>query len=90
METITNPAEENLNKKVKVDFQYFIQSAVQKKIPWNCLTIFLTDLATTLDESRQVIKILVQELEKWVVSSELLKFENESIYFVNEVSSNHI
>ena len=70
MDPITNPAEENVNKKVKVDFQYFIQSAVQKNISWNSLAISLTDLAPTLDQSRQVIKILVQELEKWVTKAE--------------------
>ena len=70
METITNHAEENVNKKVKVDFQYFIQSVLQKNISWNSLAISLTDLAPTLDQSRQVIKILVHELEKWVTKAE--------------------
>ena len=60
-----------LDKKLLVDFNCFIQSAVQKNLSWSCLTIFLTDLATTLDESRQVIKILVQELEKWVTKEEI-------------------
>ena len=65
--------EENVHEKVMVDFHYFIQSAVQKNISWNSLAIFLTDLTPTLDQSRQVIKILVQELEKWVS-----KIENET------------
>ena len=62
---------------VKVnDYQYFIQSAVQKDLPWNTLAMFLTDLAPTLDKSRQIIKILVQEREKWVA-----KVENEADYY---------
>ena len=56
--------------RVTVDFQYFIQSAVQKKLPWNCLAIFLTDLAPTLEKSKDVIQILVEELEKWVSITE--------------------
>ena len=60
------------NMKVN-DYQYFIQSAVQKDLPWNTLIMFLTDLAPTLDKSRQIIKTLVQELEKWVD-----KVENEA------------
>ena len=59
-----------------VDFEYFIQSAVHNKLPWNTLAYFLTDLAPTLDKSRQVIKILVQELEKWVTKVET-KTEND-------------
>ena len=57
------------NMKVN-DYQYFIQSAVQKDLPWNTLVMFLTDLAPTLDQSREVIKILVHELEKWVSKAE--------------------
>ena len=60
-----------------VDFEYFIQSAVHNKLPWNTLAYFLTDLAPTLDKSRQVIKILVQELEKWVTKVEN-KTENKT------------
>ena len=33
----------------------------------------LTDLTTTLDRSKQIIRVLVQELEKWV-----LNFKNDS------------
>ena len=76
------------NESIRVDFRYFIQSAVQKNLPWHTLAIYLTDLAPTLEKSRQVIMILVQELEKWVVSPEVLKFEDESKRFVN-VSDNH-
>ena len=69
-------------EKVLVDFQYFIQSAVEKKIQWNVLTYFLTDLAPTIDKSRQVIMILVKELEKWV-----RKWENASKDEENSLAS---
>ena len=73
MNEIAGIAKENVFIKRKtVDFQYFIQSAVEKKLAWNSLAYFLTDLAPTLDQSQEIIKLLVQELEKWV-----LKAENE-------------
>ena len=53
-------------KGVRVDFQYFIQSAVKEELPWKTLVSFLTDLTTSLDQSKEVIKILVEELEVWV------------------------
>ena len=55
---------------VKVDFRYFIQSAIQKNLPWHTLATFLTDLAPTLEKCKQIIKILVYELEKWVTKAE--------------------
>ena len=71
-------------EKVLVDFKYFIQSAIEKKIPWNVLTYFLTDLAPTLDKSKEVIEILVQELEKWV-----LKVENHGTPQIQPLSQNN-
>ena len=53
-----------------IDTTYFIQLAIQKQIPWNSLIFVLTDLTTTLDRSKQVITVLVQELEKWVLNVE--------------------
>ena len=74
MDSIVDHEKVNVNGKTTVDFHYFIQSAVQKNISWNALAMFLTDLAPTLDQSREVIKMLVQELEKWVT-----KVENQAI-----------
>ena len=59
------------NKGVRVDFQYFIQSAVNQEISWQALVIFLTDLTPSLDKSKEVIKILVEELEGWVRKSKI-------------------
>ena len=73
MNPIVDSDGNTLDERRLVDFEYFIQSAVDNKLPWNTLAYFLIDLAPTLDKSRQVIKILVQELEKWVT-----KVENET------------
>ena len=56
--------------KFTIDTEYFIQLAMQKQIPWNSLTFMLTDLTTNLDISKQVIRILVQELEKLALKGE--------------------
>ena len=53
-------------EKVTVDFQYFIQMAIEKKMAWITLTHLLTDLAATPVKSKQVINLLFQELEKWI------------------------
>ena len=46
------------------EYEYFIQLAILKELPWKSLAFMLTDLTTTLDRSKQVIRVLVQELEK--------------------------
>ena len=55
-------------EKIMIDFEYFIQLAIQEEIPWKTLALMLTDLTTTLDRSRQVIRVLVEELERWVLN----------------------
>ena len=56
-------------KGVRVDFQYFIQLAVKQELPWKTLSFCLTDLTTSLDKSKEVIKELVEELEVWVTKA---------------------
>ena len=53
MDVINQHAGNKFKNRVTVDFQYFIQSAIQKKLPWNCLAIVLTDLAPTLEKSKK-------------------------------------
>ena len=73
--------EENaVSEKIILDFEYFIKIAVRRDISWDSLAFMLTDLTTNLDRSKQVIRILVQELEKWV-----LKVENNSNHDVPEI-----
>ena len=69
MNTIDQKALNKSQKGVRVDFHYFIQAAVDQELPWKTLAFFLTDLTTTPDKSREVIKILVEELEKWVTKA---------------------
>ena len=69
MKTIEKSSINNTQKGVRVDFQYFIQSAINQEFSWKTLAFFLTDLTTTPDKSREVIKILIEELEKWVAKA---------------------
>ena len=59
------PIEEQAEE-VTVDFKYFILMAIEKKMPWSSLAHLLTDLAATPVKSKQVISLLIQELEKWI------------------------
>ena len=49
---------------IKVDFKYFINSALQNKITWEALYHFLNDLTPSLTTSNKVIKILLKELQR--------------------------
>ena len=73
--------EENaVSEKIILDFEYFIKIAVRRDISWDSLAFMLTDLTTNLDRSKQVIRALVEELEKWVS-----KVENNSNHDVPEI-----
>ena len=63
---------------VNLNLKYFIQSAMQKKMPWKTLTFFLNDLTPTLEKSREVVEILVKELEKLALKLEKLNAEKET------------
>ena len=47
----------------KLNFRYFIKMALQKKISWETLVVFLDDLTPTLVQSKQAIEVLVKELQ---------------------------
>ena len=75
-------------EKVMVDFKYFIQSAIEKKISWTTLSSILTELPPTLDKSKEVIKILVQEFERWITEVENCKNVSQALNDTKE-SNDH-
>ena len=81
----TNSTSKDINKKVTVDFQYFITLAIQKELSWKMLEFFLTDLTTTLAQSKEVIRLLVKELEISVTKSGK---DVDDITFAVEYASN--
>ena len=62
---------------VKLNLRYFICSAMQKKMPWSTLTYFLNDLTPTLEKSREVVEILVKQIEKLAIKLDKLGIEIE-------------
>ena len=74
-------------EKFTIDTEYFIQIAIQKEISWKSLAFMLTDLTTTLNRSKQVIRVLVQEIEKLAS-----KLENQSNHKVltNMINSKQV
>ena len=55
---------EESKSETKLNFRYFIQMALQKKIYWETFLVFLDDLTPTLIQSKQAIEVLVKELQK--------------------------
>ena len=47
----------------KVDFKYFLQLAIHQEMSWAMLGVLLNNLTPTLDKSKQLIKILLKELQ---------------------------
>ena len=50
-------------KGTKNDFSHFINMALQERMPWNILAFLLKRLAPTLNKTREIICILLTELE---------------------------
>ena len=66
---------QNDTENIKIDFTYFISSALQNKITWEASSHFLDDLTPTLATAKQVIKVLLKELQK--LQAELQEFKND-------------
>ena len=63
MNSIPKHEENVLKENVKVDFHYFIQSAIQKKIAWKALGNLFEKMVPTLSEYKQLVEALLSELE---------------------------
>ena len=50
-------------KQNKYDFSHFVSMALQNTMPWPTLSMLFKDLAPTLNETREIIGILLKELE---------------------------
>ena len=55
--------ESNISKGDKTNFAHFVQMTLQNKMYWKTLAFLLIDLAPTLNETREIISILLKELE---------------------------
>ena len=71
-------------KVTKIDFSYFVGMALQNNMAWKTLAIILKELAPTLDETREVVSILLRELE---VMQSILKKKDKEIEIYRNVGS---
>ena len=62
-------------KGTKPDFSNFVALTLENRMPWKTLNSLLFDLAPTLNEPREIIGILLKELEE----KELTKYENSTL-----------
>ena len=51
------------NTGIKTDFSHFVNMALQDRMTWKTLATLLHDFAPTLNETREVISILLKEFE---------------------------
>ena len=77
MDTNLDPL--NKQAQAKVDYSYFIKMALEKKITWNMLAFFLNDLTPTLEKSKQVIEILLKELQMLQSKLEEIEIDDKEI-----------
>ena len=62
-------------KGTKPDFSNFVALTLENRMPWKTLTSLLKDLAPLLNETREIICILLKQLE--ILQSTLYKKEKE-------------
>ena len=73
----------NVRKHTKPDFSNFVALTLENRMPWKTLNSLLFDLAPSLNETREIICILLKELETLQSTvqkkeKELAKYENSS------------
>ena len=78
---VSSKMESNINKGTKTDFSYFVRMALQDNLAWKSLAMILKDFAPTLIETREVISILLKELE--ALQSTLKKKDKELKMYQN-------
>ena len=74
--------ESNVNIHLTPDFSHFVALTLQNRMPWKTLNSLLKDLAPTLNETREIICILLKELE--TLQSSLQKKEKELLNYQND------
>ena len=79
----------NFDNGINVDHKSLIDLATQNKIPWEMLALLLENLIPTLDKSKQIIKLLIQELQ--TIHIELQKKQNSTGHLqANDMDSHSV
>ena len=76
---------EDGKSETKLNFRYFIKMALQKKISWDTLLVFLDDLTPTLVQSKQAIEVLVKELQTLQSKVQEDKVEDDEIVEIVDI-----
>ena len=72
----------NSSENIKVRIQCFIDSALKKEMSWDILASVIDDMTSTLDKSKEVIKILleiIREKEKPIHEELQIMKSNDSM-----------
>ena len=64
---------------VSSNISCFINTAMRKQISWNSLALILNEMASTLDISKQVIKVLLDALQSVTENDVIDKEENAKV-----------
>ena len=76
---------EDGKSETKLNFRFFIKMALQKKISWDTLLVFLDDLTPTLVQSKQAIEVLVKELQTLQSKVQEDKVEDDEIVEIVDI-----
>ena len=84
--------ESNVNIHLTPDFSHFVALTLQNRMQWKTLSLLLFDLAPTLNETREIICILLKELEALHLilqkkDKELEKYQNDGFVAVTQNSN---
>ena len=76
--------ESNINKQTTPDFSHFVALTLENRMQWKTLSFLLKDLAPSLNETREIISILLKELE---VLQSTLKIKDKELEIYQKNSS---
>ena len=81
---------EKMSIATTVNFKYFVSLAMQNKMSWEGLAFVLDDLASTLPKSKEVIQVLLKELQKLQSryseeGKEVIQIDDHQLNFENEM-----
>ena len=75
--------------KIEAQFTSFISLALEKKLSWQTLATLLSEITTTLSESKQLINILLKELQTMQMKFDLKDLNIHSARILQNLDVNH-
>ena len=78
--------ESSVCKGTKPEFSHFVTLTLKNRMPWKTLSFLLKDLAPTLNETREIINILLKELEALQLTLQKKEKEISKFWFYRQNS----